>query len=99
MKLVDVLGKRTKSKDALPSRHRICAHYWMYSTQRSPNVLWTTPFFFVNFNFLWVCFSGSNEAVPDESCSQTLEESLVSFREAVIDFISRSPECVASRLW
>jgi hypothetical protein len=98
VQFVNVLWKRAQGEDAFPASNRVGSYNRMNSFQFLSNVLRTASLFLVQFHPLWVCFSGADESVANESGSQSFKELLISLREAVVYLVTRSPEGVASSL-
>jgi len=94
---VNVLAMVTNSKDALPSSDRIGANNGVVSGKFTTNVEWVTTGLLIKLELL-VLGSLGEEGLS--ICSgQTIEELLVSRREAVIDLIARSPKSVPTESW
>jgi hypothetical protein len=89
---VNVLDVMAEGKDGLPSSDWVGANDWMLGGELGTNIQWRSTGRIIEFKF--VVLGGLGEEWLSISCSKSVKELLVGWGEAVIDFISRGPECI-----
>jgi len=82
IQLVDILGERTHSVYALPSRDGVCAYDRVYRGQVGSNILRCATWPFVYNNMFRIGRSSFQEPITNECRCQALEEFAVWFGES-----------------
>ena len=84
IELVDLPGECPNGKNALPASHWIRTYNGVHSCKSSPDVLWAASGLGVDLDLFRIRSCCVDEALTDERCSQSLQELLVWFGEAII---------------
>lgn len=91
-KVIDFGNMMSHSKHTLPTRYGVSTDNRMNGLQHLPHILWRTPR--ASEDLKVVLLGNLVELRLGVCCRQAIQKLLVWLRNAIIDLISRGPECI-----
>lgn len=84
VELIDLPRECPNGEDALPASHWIRTYNRVHSCEFRTGILWATSGLGVDLDLFWIRSCRIYEALTNECCGQSFQESLVCFGEAIV---------------